>query len=64
MIGVREVADLQRLAQRRPAAEQLLLGVAAEERHAARLRLVLPVRVAPLGDRDAADLLRTAAASP
>ena len=36
--------------------EKLLLGVGAQEGHAPHLRLVLPARVAPLGDGNGADV--------
>jgi hypothetical protein len=51
--GVREVAHPDHLAERGPAAEELLLGVAAEEGHPTGFLLVLPAREASLRHGDA-----------
>src|SRR5581483_10069855 len=54
--GVRKFPDLDGLPDRLPRAKQLLLHVAAQERHPPRLRQVLPAIKAALGDRQAAHL--------
>ena len=53
---VREVPDPDRLPERGAAREELPLRLAAEESHPPGQGLVLPARVASLGDADAADL--------